>query len=107
VATDLLARWWSEPFWVRRLTGNSPNTGESYGPRTQMLGRVRNQTKVIRDTEGNEVVSASSISMSVDTAAIPVDSLVDFGDEDSPRRVIAEAPHRAVGTPNFYSIDLD
>ena len=106
MATDPLNRWWTEPFWVRRLVGNGPE-GEVHDTRTPMLGRVRNQTKVVRDSEGNEVVSAASVSMAIGTQQIPVDSLIDFGDEDSPRRVIAEAQHKAVGTPNFYSIDLD
>ena len=106
MATDPLNRWWTEPFWVRRLAGNGPE-GEVHDTRTEMRGRVRNQTKVIRDSEGNEVVSAASVSMAIDTQQIPVDSLIDFGDEDSPRRVIAEAPHKAAGTPNYYSIDLD
>lgn len=106
VATDRLARWWSEPFWVRRLIGNG-SEGEVFGPRVPMLGRVRNQNRMVRDASGNEVVSSSAVSMAVDTAVIPVDSLIDFGDPESPRRVIAEASHKAVGTPNFYSIDLD
>ena len=104
---DLIARWWSEPFWVKRLTGRGPDGDIHADAWSELRGRVRRNTKMVRDAQGNEVVSSSGVSMALDTASIPVDSLIHFGDPDSPRRVITEAPHVAVGTPNFYSIDCD
>ena len=104
---DRLARWWSEPFWVKRRIGGGPDGDIHADTWTELAGRVRRNTKMVRDASGNEVVSSSGVSMPITTPTIPVDSLVHFGDPDSPRRVITESPHQAVGTPNFYSIDCD
>lgn len=106
---DLLARWWTIPIEVERLDGSSAY-GDSFDPAETVLCRLRNEKRLVRDADGNEVVSTSQASMPLSTAQIPVGSRVtirkDMPDETQ-RTVIAEARHEAVGTPNFYSIDLD
>ena len=109
MATDPLARWWTIPIDVERLDGSSAYE-ESWHPPATVLCRLRNEKRLVRDADGNEVVSTSQASMPLNTAHIPVGSRVTIrkGFPDATQRtVIAEARHEAAGTPNFYSIDLD
>jgi hypothetical protein len=106
---DPLAEFYTIPITVRRFTGRG-SFGPTYAAATTEHGRVRYGAKLIRNSDGEQVVSQARITLPLATARIPVDSLV-IVDATSAleRRVIAEERHDTgmADMPNHYTIDLD
>ncbi|QDF17771.1 head-tail connector protein [Gordonia phage ThankyouJordi] len=104
---DLLARFFTQPFTVRRRTGDGA-VGPIYADPVTLQGRVNATNRLVIDDRGNQVLSAAKISMSVTEDDIPTGSQVRVGDGPW-RTVIAESRH--VGgfrkSPDYYSIDLN
>lgn len=108
-ADQISAVWFTVPVSVERLAGNGP-----YGPvhdaPVQLFGRVTEKRKLVRATDGTEVVSEARVSFPADTARIPVGSYVTPQGvfDGSTSEVLAQQLHHdgAGRTPNFYSVDL-
>lgn len=105
-AEDAIAAFWTQPVAVERYLGSGPD-GDAYAPADTILGRVRHEPRLIRDSTGQEVVSQSQWSGHVDTPTVPVGSLATFPGDPQPRTVIAQERHRGIPgvTPDFYSFD--
>lgn len=105
--TDPLAVFFTQPFTVRRLVGVG-SEGEEFASPVDLLGRIQFGNKLVRDDQGDEVAvsTARHISMSAETAPIPVGSLVEVRGQE--RRVVEESQHVGgfKGSPDYYSIDL-
>ena len=106
---DLLAMWWKWPVVGKRKLGDGAN-GPVFDTSTVHLSKVTQKRKMVRNSDGNEVVSEARVSLSALTPTIPVGSLVTFPAEFGGREaeVLAEQLHHSGmdETPNYYSIDL-
>lgn len=93
---------------VRRFEGES-STGPVYADPTTEFGRVRFGNRVVRDNRGEQVVAQAHITYPLDTARIPVDSLIVVASHgDLERTVIVEERHDTgmADMPNHYTVDL-
>lgn len=101
--------WFKWTVSVQRLTGNG-----AYGPvhadAVPVLGRITAKRKLIRAVDGTEVISEARVSMSVDTADIPVGSLITLPERFGGRvaEVLQDQRHDDGNdlTPNYYSVDI-
>ncbi|WP_341266969.1 hypothetical protein [Gordonia malaquae] len=108
--SNLLEIFFTRPLLVRRLIGTGPygakHVDESSAETVKC--RLRHENRLVRDSTGEEVVSRSQASMSVDIGTIPPGSLVQVPGETSWRTTIAEDRH--VGgfdqSPDYYSIEI-
>lgn len=94
---------------MRRKLGDGAN-GPVFDASATYLSKVTQKRKMVRNSDGNEVVSEARVSFPALTPLIPVGSLVTFPAEFGGREaeVLAEQLHHSGmdETPNFYSIDL-
>lgn len=114
-ADAIAAAWFVWPITVQRHAGEGPY-GPAYDPPDSgtaehpLLGKITTKRKLVRAADGSEVISEARVSMHVNTALIPVGSLVTFPPEFGGRTavVLAEQRHNDGNglTPNYYSIDL-
>jgi hypothetical protein len=104
---ERLSEFWTRELRVKRLVGSGPY-GEKYDPEVVVMCRLKHEVRLVRDSNGKEVVSQSRASMSIDTAAIPPESLVQMPGDSVWRKTISEGRH--VGgfdrSPDYYSIDI-
>ncbi|QDH47613.1 head-tail connector protein [Gordonia phage Madeline] len=104
---DPLARFFTQPFTVRRKTGDGA-VGPIYADPVTLRGRVNATNRLVIDDRGNQVLSAAKISMSITEDDIPTGSQARVG-VGPWRTVIADSRH--VGgfhkSPDYYSIDLN
>lgn len=109
MADIIAAQWFVWPVSVQRHKGEGP-FGPAYEPEVTVLAKVTTKRKLVRAADGAEVISEARVSMHVNTALIPVGSLVTFPPEFGGRTavVLAEQRHDDGNglTPNFYSVDL-
>ncbi|AZG43447.1 hypothetical protein [Gordonia insulae] len=94
---------------VQRKTGQG-SFGATYATPTTEHGRVRYGAKLIRNSDGEQIVSQAHITYPLNTPTIPVDSIVTVPSHSAlERRVIAEERHDTgmADMPNHYTIDLD
>ncbi|QFP96796.1 head-to-tail stopper [Gordonia phage Mcklovin] len=104
---DLLAQFFTQPFTVRRKTGDGA-VGPIYAEQVTLHGRINSTNRLVIDDRGNQVLSAAKISMSITESRIPTGSQVRI--DDGPwRTVVAEARHIGgfANSPDYYSIDLN
>ena len=97
--------FFTQPFDVERFVGETP-VGSTFDGKVSLLGRVKFENRMVRNENGDEVVSSGRISMSVDVPDIPVGSRVTV--RGRRREVLAESRH--IGgfdhSSDYYSIDL-
>lgn len=115
-AAELIEKaWFTWPITVQRHAGEGPyepvfDPPDSGTPEKPLLGKVTMKRKLVKTVDGTEVISEARVSLPVDTALIPVDSLVTLPPEFGGRvaQVLADQLHHdGTGlTPNFYSVDL-
>lgn len=107
--TDPLSMWWQWHVDVQRYEGEGSN-GPIHAAAVTHLGKVSTKRKLVRNADGEEVVSEARISFPALTPLIPASSLVTLPPEFGGRTavVIADQLHHdgAGMTPNFYSVDL-
>lgn len=115
-AAELIEKaWFVWPITVQRHAGEGPY-GPAYEPPDSgtaehpLLGKITTKRKLVKAADGSEVISEARVSVHVNTALIPVGSLVTFPPEFGGRTavVLAEQRHDDGNglTPNFYSVDL-
>lgn len=104
---DPLAWFFTQPFTVRRKTGDGA-VGPVYAEPVTILGRIKHENRIVIDDSGNEVVSVTEISMSITEDDIPTGSQVRV-DGGPWRTVVADARHIGgfANSPDYYSIDLN
>lgn len=115
-AADAIAKaWFVWPVSVQRHKGEGPygpayEPPDSGTPENPLLAKITTKRKLVRAADGAEVISEARVSMHVNTALIPVGSLVTLPPEFGGRtaQVLADQLHHDGNglTPNFYSIDL-
>ncbi|NKR32276.1 hypothetical protein GS538_20600 [Rhodococcus hoagii] len=75
MARDRLARWWRHEVIVKRLKGEG-----AYGPvwdaPAPVMAAIDDKARMVRNTDGIEVVSSTTVAMPATTAYIPVGSLL-------------------------------
>ncbi|MCR8897300.1 hypothetical protein NWF34_10100 [Gordonia sp. GONU] len=105
--TMTIERFFTREFSVKRHLGDGA-AGPVVSEPVTVLGRIKHENRIVIDDKGNEVVSATKISMSIDTPTIPTGSVVSI-DGGPWRTVVAEARHIGgfVNSPDYYSIDLN
>lgn len=75
MTTDPLAQWWNTPVIVERRTGTG-SSGDVYSAATTEVGFVDDTTKLVRATDGQQVVSSSRVYLPATTPVIPIGSRV-------------------------------
>lgn len=73
--SDPLAQWWNTPVTVERRTGTGP-AGDLYAAATTELAFLDDSNKLVRDSNGQQVISSSQVYLPASTLAIPVGSRV-------------------------------
>lgn len=73
--TDPLEQWWNTPVTVERFTGRGPS-GDIYSTPTTEVGFVDDTDKLVRGTDGQQVVSSSRVYLPPTTVVVPVGSRV-------------------------------
>lgn len=104
LSADELSDWWMHTVTVKSHLGASAY-GDRFGDPVPVPCFVEDDVKLIRDSDGNEVVSSTTVYSNIDKAALfPVGSLVitPFGRE---ARVIGLARH-AVGDPDIDHVEI-
>lgn len=94
---------------VERATGTG-SFGTTYAPVETLAARVRYGARMIRNSNGEQVVSQAHITYPIDTPTIPVDSRISVPSHSTlTRTVIAEERHDTgmPDMPNHYTVDLD
>jgi hypothetical protein len=108
-ADAIAAAWFVWPVSVQRHAGEGPYE-PAFDPAVTVLGKITTKRKLVKAADGSEVISEARVSVHVNTALIPVGSLVTFPPEFGGRTavVLAEQRHDDGNglTPNFYSVDL-
>ncbi|AMS02756.1 head-tail connector protein [Gordonia phage Yeezy] len=102
-----IERFFTREFSVKRHLGDGA-TGPVVSEPVSLRGRIKHENRIVIDDKGNEVVSTTKISMSIDTPRIPTGSVASI-DNGPWRTVIAESRHIGgfASSPDYYSIDLN
>lgn len=106
-----MERFYTWPLIVERKVGVDNRGNPAYGPETTEMCRIRMVSELVATSDGKEVTSRATASMSSTTAQIPVDSRVKLPPELSAARtgyVASEGLHdtRIPGVPAFYQIQI-
>lgn len=108
---DLLAEWWVHPTTIERLTGHGAEGDAWDTPEAEVLGFVETKVRLVRDMNGDEVVSSATIFYPPGTPLIPSGSYITvpavFGGFRS--RVIFCAVHDGGGqdTPDHVEVMVE
>ncbi|MBR7191722.1 hypothetical protein [Gordonia sp. SCSIO 19800] len=102
-----IERFFTREFSVRRHLGDGA-TGPTLAEPVTLRGRIKHENRIVVDDKGNEVASATEISMPIATPTIPAGSAVSI-DNGPWRTVIGESRHIGgfANSPDYYSIDLN
>lgn len=105
--SDPLAAWWAFPVTVERYTGTG-SAGDIYATPVTIYGAVDDTDKLVRITDGQQVVSSTRVAFPAATAYIAVGSRItlpaQFGDN---RRTIVLATSVGVtGLPTPDHVEL-
>lgn len=120
---DPLADWWVHQVTVRRWVGDGAY-GPVFDPAEMLAGYVRDGEKLVRNAQGDQVVSSAQVGLPLvkpdgtPVAYVPVGSQVDLpaqfghapGDPSSPRTSTVLVSARGDGggqpTPDHYVLAL-
>ncbi|ROZ89009.1 hypothetical protein [Gordonia sp. OPL2] len=108
---DPMARFYTWPLIVERKTGTDQRGNAVLAPPVTIKAKIRMVSEVVTTTDGKEVTTVATASMSADTPVIPTGSRVTLPEELSSARkghVAAEGLHdlRIPRTPRFYQIQI-
>lgn len=98
----MLSRYLSQPATVEDYLGSGAY-GATFGPPREISCWIEEGRKVVRDNDGNEVLSDTTLICSPDVD-VPVESKVSVGGRTS--FVIATATHRRPSGPHHTEINL-
>ncbi|WP_143545057.1 hypothetical protein [Rhodococcus sp. RS1C4] len=108
---DYLADWWTHPITVERFEGTSGYGEDVYSSAVTVLGSVADTTRMVRNKDGDEVVSSTSAAFPIGTDYIPVGSRVTlpatFGHRQSTVLAVSVADSGGPATPNHMSVSLE
>lgn len=92
---------------VERLVGHGA-TGDVYGPSSDVLALIDDNVRLVRNQQGDEVVSSTTVNVAIDTSAIPPGSRVTLPAEYGGRvtTVITAGRHDGGGLPVPDLIEL-
>lgn len=91
-------RFWVHSTTVERFAGSGPD-GDVFDPPTTVVGFVQQQNQLVRNDQGVEVVSSTTVYYPAGTAAIPPGSYVTEPLTGRRARVILCAVHDAGPLP--------
>lgn len=95
---DPLARFWVHSTSVERFAGPGPD-GDTFDAPVTVVGFVQQQTRLVRNDQGVEVVSRTTVFYPRDTAAIPAGSVITEPLSGLPAKVIMCAIQDAGALP--------
>lgn len=105
---DYLAAWWVHDLTVRRFTGYDAYGKRQYATAQTIKGFVNDTRRMVRNADGVEVVSETTVYLPAGTATIPVDSEVTlpatFGGRVT--TVLAVSVHDGGGQPTPDHVEL-
>lgn len=109
MTTDPLADWWRHQITIERLTGTGAFGDEYDEPEDPIpLGFIDDRRRMVRDADGNEVVSETTVMLPIGTAEVPLGSRVTlpaaFGARES--TVLAVSRHDGGGQPTPDHLEL-
>lgn len=107
MSVDPLAEWFTWPVLIERWTGRGPS-GDVYAAGTTEMAMVDDERKLVRGTDGQMVVSETSIALAITTTAIPPGSRVTLPAAFGGRRtvVIATSVGDSGGLPTPDHVEL-
>lgn len=104
---DALSAWWVHTVTIQRKTGEGA-FGDHYDEPATLRGFVDDRRRLVRDGDGNETVSESTVLLPIDTAHVPLGSQVTlpatFGSRTS--TVLAISRHDGGGQPTPDHLEL-
>ncbi|NAE18077.1 hypothetical protein [Enterococcus hirae] len=105
--SDPLAPWWRHEVVLERLLGSGPY-GDKWADPETVHGAVDDRRRLVRDGTGSEVVSETTVLLSIVTADVPLGSRVTlpatFGERTS--TVLSAARHDSGGLPTPDHLEL-
>lgn len=107
MSVDPLAAWWNTAVTVERRTGSGAS-GDVYSTATTEVGFVDDTDKLIRSSDGQQVVSSSRVYLPASTPVIPVGSRVTLpANYGTPRRsVVLASSLNESGLPTPDHVEL-
>lgn len=75
MARDPFARWWRHEVIVKRRKGEGAY-GPTFHPPATLMSAIDDTTRMVRNQDGEEVVSSTTVAFANGTAHIPPGSLV-------------------------------
>ena len=106
MSVDPLASWWRHQVSIARYEGVGAY-GDKYATPVTYLGVVEDQRRLVRDADGEEVVSSSTVRLPIATPDVPLGSIVTlpgFGGRMS--TVLAVSRHDSGGQPTPDHLEL-